>query len=1642
MTTIRKIVTSKVDGNSADTNDTNEIRPFGEIAVYLNTEPNPDKLTLMMFDGTRTHLKSMVLAPGRLYGSDADSGDGNNRDTIKLIPDASLSDYTGNDQYLIIDPTGGIRIRAGGTQDQSTADLYIGGEQTFVRVSDTNDNVVIRTTTLGNIPIENVNVQTVDELVPPGNVWRIFIIASTYPTLGDTVQIGETVTTAWGTPVTATITDIQQDAGQWQIHVDQNIVTGFGGGPQTVTFNRGSNTWNFGQTGDLIAPGDITTGLDGVGGRFIQDCANGTTSMRWINVPQGDDTTQLIRAYTGDPKLNTEIERAQIKLNWDVTEDKSGLTIRTFDQSNPNNEVDHDWLFKGDGVLQLPVGGDIVDSEGNSVLGGGVADNNIWVQTFVSDAPTEDFPQIATSVEYDDNGNVIALFSHYQPNGEQPDSRYYSVGKYTDIGTKIWTARFVDGLNTDGWGLAVDNVDGWIYIAGQTSGGDYTYAVSTLTKIDSGNGSVAWSKIYDFGFHSSSAVVDVDSSGNPVMVGYANNDINGESYLTITKIDKTNGNVTWTRKLDGQADEQAYGMAMGPTGEVVAVGYTDYLGVLNAAATLYPEPASNPNWTAGTGIFISGEFSCTVSFVDGVPTFTNIEDILGNRSVDGIIGTVPGESFGGVTGVDDMILKVGSVTAGDEYDKMVVVKYDSTGTIQWQKAIQFDSGFDCTGADADIDSNGNIYICGAFDIDGGDTGMAIVKLDSTGAKQWSRRVVGNCISTATSIVVGPDDKLYISGVNGNVNTETFNWVVAKFSLDGLVEWQRFVENTDSWTFGGTFFGPDGGGSNLAVRQGYVALAGGFGNLAQSQQPYAAVLQVSDTGDVFAVGPWDFTAANLSGTLNATASDITVVNAGLADSDNALTVSADSVTLETEVSNFLVGTLYTAPGGNASLVNGVYSVSLGNTGTVTLPAGGTITEGIVTSNPTIQLTPASPDVASQKLVIKGGGAYNYTDNGININYNTNTAIVGDTLTFYISSNTYADQTLYWWIYPEGAGISDPGSGTVVLSGSSGSFSFDLDSDDNEFTVRVSPEDNNYDPANVGVETGLINPDAPTFDSEHHLHLTTGNLAETSIFLGTDDQNVRTTVNGGIEITTPNIDTTNVWQFGTDGSLQIPGDIKSETGINIDINLSDSTLRRWQFGEDGVITLPNTMTIDGSGTGGQTVVIGGDDTRITIDNNGAPPGFSVTTNATGTAHTWRFGPDGELTFPNDKIKAPISNNISIETEVPISDPPATIVISGADFTAVNLTYIKDGANSIWYPAGYNPATDPYIEFGMGFGIFVPGFDQALYVNTGSLNEPLAQWDTNPPLGSVAPTGVYTYPNTYTHAWQFGTDGSLTFPDSTVQTTAADFGYLDLDKDTIKGTAGYQYTFATDGYFTNSTSSESTNYFFVVYNTTNANIAAGWTVVGGTANTTVSSVTYPVTGYPGVIRVNLTAAASSTSGFYPVTVTSPDRLRVEIQPNPGTNNKFAFTTSGLTFPDGTTQSTAYTIYLLEAYASETYTLPGSFTEDVCRYSYISNTVNVPSGWFNTSTYTFTPLKAGYWEITAVYDVYRNSESSMAIKKNTTIVASAGSFNAVAQQITKIIYLNGSTDYIQIFNYGGAALSRSQYETRSWFQARWVGE
>jgi hypothetical protein len=83
------------------------------------------------------------------------------------------------------------------------------------------------------------------------------------------------------------------------------------------------------------------------------------------------------------------------------------------------------------------------------------------------------------------------------------------------------------------------------------------------------------------------------------------------------------------------------------------------------------------------------------------------------------------------------------------------------------------------------------------------------------------------------------------------------------------------------------------------------------------------------------------------------------------------------------------------------------------------------------------------------------------------------------------------------------------------------------------------------------------------------------------------------------------------------------IRSENDINIDINLTDSTLRRWTFGEDGNLTLPNDSIVSAGGSGGLT--LGGNfDVKIVADY-------------TDNNLTWTFnGNDGSVTFPDGTVQ----------------------------------------------------------------------------------------------------------------------------------------------------------------------------------------------------------------------------------------------------------------------------------------------------------------------------------------------------------------------------------------------------------------------
>jgi hypothetical protein len=120
---------------------------------------------------------------------------------------------------------------------------------------------------------------------------------------------------------------------------------------------------------------------------------------------------------------------------------------------------------------------------------------------------------------------------------------------------------------------------------------------------------------------------------------------------------------------------------------------------------------------------------------------------------------------------------------------------------------------------------------------------------------------------------------------------------------------------------------------------------------------------------------------------------------------------------------------------------------------------------------------------------------------------------------------------------------------------------------------------------------------------------------------------------------------IFRFDSDGSLTLPGDIKSESAINIDINLTDSTLRRWTFGEDGDLTLPASGDIlDSTGVNQTAQRVEGSWTVTTGTNT-----YSFTVPMDGTYVMWVKGniPNGIITW-NATLSVTNSNVPAIGTQ----------------------------------------------------------------------------------------------------------------------------------------------------------------------------------------------------------------------------------------------------------------------------------------------------------------------------------------------------------------------------------------------------------
>ena len=355
-----------------------------------------------------------------------------------------------------------------------------------------------------------------------------------------------------------------------------------------------------------------------------------------------------------------------------------------------------------------------------------------------------------------------------------------------------------------------------------------------------------------------------------------------------------------------------------------------------------------------------------------------------------------------------------------------------------------------------------------------------------------------------------------------------------------------------------------------------------------------------------------------------------------------------------------------------LVNGAYTTSLGANGVLTLPDGSIINGSTIRG-------------------VAGTGELNYT--GITIGPNSNDA-----------------EKTWMWVDHANAYITTNNAANTWTFGNNGSLTF--------------PDTTAQTTAWTGSVSSLVNgANTVSLDANGNLTFPQGTL------LGYSDPGgfiIDGAVDKDIAIYTYNGADAHGWTFGTDGSLTLPGDIRSEGNINIDINLSDSTLRRWRFGEDGDTVFPNNVSIDYSGNNVQFPRIIADSGKAfsvqgqgnagsaalawTVDPNAAGQYAAVSVSRAGgdnlakvvlqaqsdsgdaaTVKLWKFDETGELSLPTNGYTEAVIKELDATALVLFAQKAGANVkiLAGATSAAGAKQWLFNGTNGrTTFPAASGP------------------------------------------------------------------------------------------------------------------------------------------------------------------------------------------------------------------------------------------------------------------------------------------------------------------------------------------------------------------
>jgi len=301
--------------------------------------------------------------------------------------------------------------------------------------------------------------------------------------------------------------------------------------------------------------------------------------------------------------------------------------------------------------------------------------------------------------------------------------------------------------------------------------------------------------------------VAFDSLNNIYALGFTNSTGAGSNDFLISK-SSPSGKILWQRSLGGNSgDDDGYSIAVNSSDEILVVGETnpgvaggdDFLiaKYSNSGVLQWQRSIGGSGIDDGRGVALDSSdnvyaFGYTTSSPANSLDFLIVKyNSSGAVQWQRILGGAGFENiYSGTVDSSDNLYAVGRTTSvGAGSSDVLLAKYNSSGTLQWQRTLG-GSGVD-SGQSIKSDSSDNVYIaCRTNSTGSGNYDALLLKYNSSGTLQWQRILGGADAEEGLGVVVDSLDNVYISGFTESTGAGVDDLLIAKYNGSGTIQWQR------------------------------------------------------------------------------------------------------------------------------------------------------------------------------------------------------------------------------------------------------------------------------------------------------------------------------------------------------------------------------------------------------------------------------------------------------------------------------------------------------------------------------------------------------------------------------------------------------------------------------------------------------------------------------------------------------------------------------------------------------------------------------------------------------------------------------------------------------------------------------------